>query len=192
MTADHQRERDGIARVLAAKPKPKLTYWFVFFDGEEPFCEDWDTCRIQIRLIRNKLPDNTYGSRQYVAQLIEKNEVKRVRDDPARHGGLQRPEIRPCGSLSSKWLATCLADREASRIRLSSSPTDTKASATMITPVPARGHRCARYHSTKFYPYWHTKEDTLDKISAKSLKAVGDAVVMSLPKIEERIQTSKR
>src|SRR6266853_5591948 len=29
-----------MARVLADK-KPKLTYWFVFFDGEEAFCFDW-------------------------------------------------------------------------------------------------------------------------------------------------------
>jgi glutaminyl-peptide cyclotransferase len=41
------------------------------------------------------------------------------------------------------------------------------------------------------YPYWHTKEDTLDKISAKSLKTVGDAVLVSLPKIEERLSKSR-
>ena len=35
------------------------------------------------------------------------------------------------------------------------------------------------------YQYWHTPEDTLDKISAKSLKIVGDAIVASLPKIED-------
>jgi glutaminyl-peptide cyclotransferase len=38
------------------------------------------------------------------------------------------------------------------------------------------------------YPYWHAKEDTLDKVSAKSLKIVGDVVLTSLPKIEERLQ----
>ena len=42
------------------------------------------------------------------------------------------------------------------------------------------------------YPYWHTKDDTLDKISAKSLKIVGDAVIASLPKIEERLQNRSR
>ena len=42
------------------------------------------------------------------------------------------------------------------------------------------------------YPYWHTKEDTLDKVSAKSLKIVGDVVLTSLPKIEERIQNRSR
>jgi Zn-dependent M28 family amino/carboxypeptidase len=35
--------------------------------------------------------------------------------------------------------------------------------------------------------YWHTKEDTLDKISARSLKIIGDVVLLSLPKIEAQI-----
>ena len=39
--------------------------------------------------------------------------------------------------------------------------------------------------------YWHTKEDTLDKISPKSLKIVGDAVIVSLPKIEERLANKR-
>ena len=37
-------------------------------------------------------------------------------------------------------------------------------------------------------PYWHTAEDTLDKISAKSLKIVGDVVLLSLPKIETQVK----
>ena len=36
--------------------------------------------------------------------------------------------------------------------------------------------------------YWHTKDDTLDKLSAESLKIVGDVVLLSLPKIESRIR----
>ena len=42
------------------------------------------------------------------------------------------------------------------------------------------------------YPYWHTKDDTLDKISGKSLKIVGDAVIASLPKIEEHLVSKVR
>jgi hypothetical protein len=37
-------------------------------------------------------------------------------------------------------------------------------------------------------PHWHTPEDTLDKISPHSLKAVGDAVLVSLPRIEEKLK----
>jgi Zn-dependent M28 family amino/carboxypeptidase len=36
--------------------------------------------------------------------------------------------------------------------------------------------------------FWHTEEDTLDKISAQSLKIVGDVLLLSLPKIEARIR----
>jgi len=37
------------------------------------------------------------------------------------------------------------------------------------------------------YPYWHTAEDTLDKVSAHSLKIVGDVVYFSLPEIDQRL-----
>src|SRR5712692_5155430 len=70
-----------LARVMeASKTKPKLTYWFVFFDGEESICFDWEECKNPNPADPSaKLPDNTYGSRRYVAQLTEKNELKRVR-----------------------------------------------------------------------------------------------------------------
>jgi Zn-dependent M28 family amino/carboxypeptidase len=37
------------------------------------------------------------------------------------------------------------------------------------------------------YPHWHTAEDTLDKISPRSLKAVGDSVLAGLPRVEEEL-----
>jgi glutaminyl-peptide cyclotransferase len=36
------------------------------------------------------------------------------------------------------------------------------------------------------YPPWHTPADTLDKVSARSLKIVGDVVYFSLPEIDRR------
>jgi Zn-dependent M28 family amino/carboxypeptidase len=43
------------------------------------------------------------------------------------------------------------------------------------------------------YPYWHKADDTLDKVSAQSMKIVGDVLFASLPKIAERLaQTEKR
>ena len=33
------------------------------------------------------------------------------------------------------------------------------------------------------YSYWHTPQDTIDKISAQSMKIVGDTVLASLPRI---------
>lgn len=42
------------------------------------------------------------------------------------------------------------------------------------------------------YPAWHTPEDTLDKVSAASLQAVGDVVLGSLRTIERRISERGR
>jgi glutaminyl-peptide cyclotransferase len=37
------------------------------------------------------------------------------------------------------------------------------------------------------YPAWHTKDDTLDKVSADSLQVVGDVLLAALPAIERRL-----
>lgn len=52
-----------LARAVAGRGKPRYTYWFAFFDGEEAFCRDWDECK------NAGSPDNTYGSRHYVEEL---------------------------------------------------------------------------------------------------------------------------
>jgi hypothetical protein len=38
------------------------------------------------------------------------------------------------------------------------------------------------------YPAWHTRNDTLDAVSARSLQTVGDVVLAALPKIEQRLR----
>jgi len=35
--------------------------------------------------------------------------------------------------------------------------------------------------------YWHTPQDTLDKVSPASLKIIGDVVLEALPKIAEKV-----
>ena len=37
------------------------------------------------------------------------------------------------------------------------------------------------------YPAWHTADDTLDNVSAESVKIVGDVVLAALPEIEQRL-----
>ena len=37
------------------------------------------------------------------------------------------------------------------------------------------------------YPYWHKPDDTIDKISAESMKVVGQTILASLPKIATRV-----
>jgi len=184
-----------IARVLAAqKTKPKFTYWFVFFDGEEAFCTEWEDCHNPNPADpKNELPDNTYGSRHYVSQLVAKDQLKRVRAmillDMMGYKELQigRPE------LSARWLVDVVwqAARDAGygsqfvNAREGVDDDDHK-------PFLRAGVDALDIIQLATYPYWHTKDDTLDKVSAKSLKIVGDTVIASMPKIEERLQSRSR
>jgi Zn-dependent M28 family amino/carboxypeptidase len=42
------------------------------------------------------------------------------------------------------------------------------------------------------YPPWHTAEDTLDKVSARSMELVGRVLSAALPKIEARLLGQSR
>ena len=37
------------------------------------------------------------------------------------------------------------------------------------------------------YPHWHRADDTIDKVSAQSMKIVGETILASLPRIAEYI-----
>ncbi len=183
-----------IARVMAAsKTRPKLTYWFVFFDGEEALCFDWDECKNPDPTNPSaKLPDNTYGSRRYVAQLTEKNELKRVRAmilfDMMGYKNLELGR----DTMSKIWLIDEVW-QTAKRLGHGSVFVDRRegVGGDDHEPFVRAGIDSLDIIQLSNYPYWHTKEDTLDKVSAKSLKIVGDVVLNSLPKIEERL-ASKR
>ena len=181
-----------IARVMASKQKPRFTYWFVFFDGEEAFCLDWDDCHNPSPAEpKNPLPDNTYGSRRYVAQLIDKNELQRVRTmillDLMGYKNLRlgRPD------LSTTWLVDTVW-QTAKQLGYSTQFVDSRENVGDDDHAPfLRAGVDAIDIIQLTYPYWHTKEDTLDKISPKSLRIVGDTVLVSLPKIEERLASRR-
>ena len=184
-----------VARVMAAnQQKPKLTYWFVFFDGEEAFCFDWDECHNPNPADQNSpLPDNTYGSRRYVAELIKKNELKRVRAMilfdlmGSKDLRLGRDE------LSTTWLVDAVW-QTAKQLGYGRQFVDAREGVGDDDHAPflRAGIDALDIIQLTSYPFWHTKDDTLDKVSAKSLKIVGDTVLVSLPKIEERLQNRSR
>jgi len=186
-----------MARVLAGK-KPKLTYWFVFFDGEEAFCFDWDECHNPNPADpKTPLPDHTYGSRRYVAQLTEKNELKRVRAmillDMMGYKNLRLGRA----DLGTTWL-TDIVWQTGKQLGYGNVFIDSQEGVGDDDhgPFLRAGVEALDIIQLSTYgrtdsEYWHTKEDTLDKISPKSLKIVGDAVIVSLPKIEERLANNR-
>lgn len=183
-----------IARVLAQKKvKLRLTYRFVFFDGEEAFCENWDDCHNPNPADpKEQLPDNTYGSRHYVSQLVAKNEAARVKAmillDMIGYKELKLGRA----DLGTQWLQDVVW-QTAKQIGYGSQFVDAREGVgdDDHSPFLKASIDSLDIIQLNTYPYWHTKDDTLDKISAKSLKIVGDAVIASLPRIEERL-ASKR
>jgi hypothetical protein len=176
-----------LARVLSArKEKPRFTYWFVFFDGEEAFCENWEECG------KPGAPDNTYGSRRFVAQLTDKKELKRVRAmillDMMGYKDLEFGR----DDMSSTWLVDAVwqAARELGySAQFQDHPEGVGGDD--HEPFLRAGIDSLDIIQLNTYPYWHKAEDTLDKISARSLKIVGDTVLASLPRIEQHLSNKR-
>jgi hypothetical protein len=174
-----------LARTVAGRGKPRFTYWFAFFDGEEAFCREWDECK------NSGSPDNTYGSRRYVEELKKKNELGRIKAmillDMIGYNHLEIPR----DDMSTTWINDIIWQ----------TARDTGYGATFIeqsemveddhVPFMQAGVECVDLIQLGGYPHWHMAEDTLDKVSAKSLKAVGEVVLSSLPRIEQRLLTRR-
>jgi len=179
-----------LGRVLGASPqKPKLTYWLVFFDGEEAFCENWDQCHNPNPADpKTPLPDNTYGSRHYVSRLRESNELRRVRAlillDLMGSKNLQLGR----DTMSTRWLQD-IVWRTANESGYGKYFVERPESVGSDDHEPflRAGIDSLDLIQLSTYPYWHKANDTLDKVSAKSMKVVGDVVLASLPKIAERV-----
>src|SRR5262245_59702955 len=172
-----------IGRVLgSAKDKPKLTYRLVFFDGEEALCEGWDECS------QPNAPDNTYGSRRYVAQVKERGDLKRTKAlillDMM---GYKKLELG-IDSSSTRWLQDIIwqtgpqlgytkifVDREEG------------VGGDDHEPFLQAGIAAVDLIQLSSYPYWHKPEDDIDQISADSLKVVGETVLASQPRIVARL-----
>ncbi|HKO42087.1 MAG TPA: M28 family metallopeptidase [Pyrinomonadaceae bacterium] len=176
-----------IARVLATgQYKPKMTYWFVLFDGEEAFCLEWDECS------KPGAPDNTYGSRYYVSQLQKQKELERVRAmillDLMGYKNLELGR----DTLSTRWLQDIIwnSGRELGHKKVFVDR-DEGVGGDDHEPFLQAGVDAVDIIQLNGYPYWHRADDTIDKVSARSMKIVGDTVLASLPKIEEQLLKKK-
>lgn len=172
-----------MARTLAAgKQRPRFTYWFVFFDGEEAFCKNWDDCGTPTA------PDNTYGSRRFVARLVDQNELKRLRAMILLDMiGYKKLELGR-DPMSTRWLVDIIwqTARELNHSRYFVDREE-GVGGDDHEPFLRAGVDAVDLIQLNTYPHWHTAEDTLDKISAQSLQAVGEVVLASLPRVEQRL-----
>lgn len=172
-----------IARVLAGQPmKTRPQVWFVFFDGEEALVE-WSAT------------DSKYGSRHLAQKWQQEGVLTQVRAlillDMI---GDKNLDIRRDG-LSSRSLLDVIW-RTAAQMGYGdyflSSGTfiDDDHEPFLRLGVPAVD--IIDFNYGVFNRYWHTAEDTLDKLDPMSLKIVGDVVIRALPSIEASVATRAR
>lgn len=174
-----------IARVLAYSPRGNVGYRFVFFDGEEATCAEWDECGSAAS------PDNTYGSRRYVARLRERGELKNLRALVLLDMmGYEKLELGR-DTMSTPWLVD-IVWKTAAELgygrEFASHPENVGGDD--HEPFLSAGVPSLDIIQLNSYPFWHRPEDTLDKLSGRSLRVVGEVVLASLPRIEARLNDS--
>lgn len=170
-----------LARVLKDGPR-EFTYEFVWFDGEEAFCPGWDECA------KPGAPDNTYGSRYYVEAAKKANALGSIKAMilvdmiGARNLKLEREN-----KYSAKWLNDIVWSA-AKKLNYESTFQDVD---TQIEddhqPFFEAGVACSDLIDLNDYPQWHTAQDDLDHVAARSLQIVGDVVLAALPDIERHL-----
>lgn len=168
-----------MARVLA-KSKPEYTLWFVLFDGEEAVVE-WSAMNGM---------DNTYGSRHMVSKLKADKTLDRVKAmilvDMI---GDKKLDLKREGE-STEWLVN-LMWTTAHKIGYSENyRLEEQYISDDHLPFKEAGIPVIDFIDFDYGPdhsYWHTNQDTLDKISGESMKAVGDVIITALPELFKRL-----
>ncbi len=166
-----------LARVLQGRQND-YTIELLFFDGEEAVV-DW---------YRNN--DNTYGSRHYVQSAQKAGTLAGLKALVLLDMIGDRNLTIRRDSNSTRWL-TDLVWASAARLgyRAQFLPDDTTIEDDHVNFVKA-GVPSVDIIDLD-YPAWHTVQDDLDHVSARSLQIVGDVVLDALPQIEKRLASTK-
>jgi len=163
-----------LARVLAAKEDPP-DCWFLFTDGEEAFVE-WSTF------------DSTYGSRHLAKRWKQEGVAEKIKalilidmiGDKDLHISYE--------TNSTPWLMD-LVWGTAGKMGFESILSLYKNSIQDDhIPFLDVGIPCVDIIDLSYGPensYWHTEEDTPDKISPQSMETVGRLVLEMLPEIQK-------
>jgi hypothetical protein len=161
-----------LARVLKTRRNP-LTIELVFFDGEEALLE-WTG------------NDHTYGSRHYVETARSSGTLETIRAMLLVDMVGDRDLNIRRESNSTRWL-TDIVWAAASRLGHGGVFLDEPlAVEDDHVPFLQAGVPAADIIDLDFAA-WHTPDDTLDKVSARSLQTVGDVLLAALPQIEAQL-----
>ena len=164
-----------LARALAAAPR-EYTYWLVWFDGEEARVA-WTAA------------DSLYGSRHLAAELQHAGRLPRAMVLVDMIGDRDLGILRD--TYSTRWLRE-IVWATAARLGHGRHFLGTEMGVEDDHAPFLRAGVPALLLIDFDYPPWHTADDTLDKVSARSLAVVGDVVLEALPSIEQYLTTHER
>ena len=171
-----------MARILCPKKQP-LGIWIAFLDGEEAQVvvdgqAQWtDT-------------DSVYGSRELAARMAISGDLNHVRAVIlADLVGQKDLKIRK-DSLSTGWLTNLVWSKAAefgySNYFLSSERPMSDDHGPFLKRHVAAVDIIDCCSEDGGYPYWHTTQDTMDKLSAKNLGIVGHVILATVEDLENR------
>jgi len=163
-----------LARALASQ-RPTLTIELLFLDGEEAVNWDWGTTGV----------DNTYGSRHYVDTAKKAGTLSGIKalvllDMVGDRDLLIRRDLKSTGWLVDLVWSTAARLGHANVFSNETTEVDDDHIAFVRAGVPSVDI------IDLDYPEWHTAQDDLDHVSARSLQTVGDVVLAAIPAIEKR------
>jgi glutaminyl-peptide cyclotransferase len=177
-----------MARVLcSATTKQPNAVWIAFLDGEEDQMNF--TSAEQAKTVWND-PDTTYGSRELAARMSVSGDIKKVRAVIlADMIGQKNLRVQPEAN-STKWLAD-LVWKTAGRLHQENifDPKEEGGVTDDHGPFLKRGVPAVDIIVADWatnYPYWHTTEDTMDKLSPKSFAVVGYVILESVAALQQK------
>ena len=156
-----------------------MTYDLIFLDGEEARLRDWSG------------QDNTYGSRHYVEAAKRDGSIASLKANVLVDMIGDR-DLRIKRDLkSTRWLTDIVWDAARHQKLDAYFVPDTTDVEDDHLPFLAAGVPSVDIIDLEYGP-WHTANDTLDAVSARSLQIVGDVVLAALPQIEARVTKPSR
>jgi Zn-dependent M28 family amino/carboxypeptidase len=162
-----------MARVLKARKNP-LTIELLFIDGEEAFI-DWYLG-----------DDNRYGSRHYVREAKRTGDLARIKAMILVDMIGDRDLVIKRETTSTAWLTDIVWSTAKALGHGATFVPERFAVEDDHVPFLDAGVPAIDIIDLE-YPPWHTAEDTLDKVSARSMEVVGRVLTAALPKIEARL-----
>jgi glutaminyl-peptide cyclotransferase len=167
-----------LARVLCSQ-HGRYAVWIAFFDGEEAVREQWED------------PDNCYGSREMAARLAMSGDLPKIKAFLlADIVGTKTPHFKR-ESYSTKWLVDLVWD-VAKKLGYGSifiddsAPIEDDHQSFLKRHVPSVDVIDLDNGPTGDVYYWHTPQDTLDKISPKTLAITGHVFLESVHQLQAK------